>query len=126
MHAYLDAALDPEVQRITLIDAPAVLGLEPDGPPSEQPGHQGMRGFVAAGMDAGAITKLDADCPRPRPQGLDPAGCDGDRALADPTAARRRIGAVLEAMIRGLEAALTLSARGVRMTPHVLGGELGS
>ena len=49
------------MQRITLIDAPAVLGAEPEGPPGEKAGHLGVRDFVAAGMKAGAITKLDAD-----------------------------------------------------------------
>src|SRR5215472_11401403 len=30
--AYLDAALDEEIRRITLIDGPAVIGLDPDTP----------------------------------------------------------------------------------------------
>ena len=102
MHVYLDAALDPQVQRITLIDAPAVLGLEPDGPASEHPGHQGMRAFVAAGMDAGAITKLDADALTHVLRGSILQGAMVIAHSPNPTAARRRIGAVLEAMIRGL------------------------
>ena len=84
MHAYLDATLDPEVQRITLIDAPAVLGLEPDGPPDEQAGHRGVRDFVAAGHEGGRAHEAGRRFPRPRPAGLDLAGCDGDRPLAQP------------------------------------------
>ena len=32
VNAYLDVALDAEIQRITLVDGPAVLGLEPEAP----------------------------------------------------------------------------------------------
>jgi AcrR family transcriptional regulator len=102
MHAYLDASLDPEVQRITLIDAPAVLGPEPEGPAGEQPFHQAMRKFVAAGMRAGAITKLDADALAHVLAGSILQGAMVVARSPDPTAARRRVGAVLEAMIRGL------------------------
>jgi len=103
MHAYLDAALDPEVQRITLIDAPAVLGSEPEGSPSELPGHRGVRDFVAAGMKAGAITKLDAESLAHVLRGAILQGAMVIAHSPDPIAARRRVGAVLEAMIRGLE-----------------------
>jgi AcrR family transcriptional regulator len=103
MHAYLDAALDPEVQRITLIDAPAVLGSDPDGPADEQEGHRGVRDFVAAGMKAGAITRLDADSLAHVLRGSILQGAMVIAHSPDPAVARRRVGAVLEAMIRGLE-----------------------
>ena len=41
VNAYLDVALDEEIQRITLIDGPALLGLEPDGPADQQATHAG-------------------------------------------------------------------------------------
>ena len=37
VNAYLDVALDEEIRRITLIDGPALLGLEPDGPATSSP-----------------------------------------------------------------------------------------
>ena len=111
MHAYLDTALDPEVQRITLIDAPSVLGPEPDGPAEEQPGHQGVREFVAEGIRTGAITKLDADAIAHVLRGSILQGALVIAHSPDPTAARRRIGAVLEAMIRGLAPGGTDRAR---------------
>ena len=36
VNGYLDAALDEEIRRITLIDGPALLGLEPDAPPTSR------------------------------------------------------------------------------------------
>lgn len=102
VHGYLDATLDPEVQRITLIDGPAVLGLEPEGPPDEQPGHRGVRAFIAAAMDDGAITRVDPDALAHLIRG---ACMQAGLLIArsdDPAAARRRIGDALEAMIRGL------------------------
>lgn len=48
MNAYLDAALDEEFRRITLIDGPAILGLEPDELSEEQPGQASVRSFIAS------------------------------------------------------------------------------
>ena len=61
MDAYLDAALDPEIRRITLIDGPAILGLEPDDAADQQPGHLAMRAFLAASMASGQLIDLDPD-----------------------------------------------------------------
>ena len=61
VEAYLDVALDEEVRRITLVDGPALLGLEPDGPAEQQPGHAEMRLFLAAAIADGQIIDLDAD-----------------------------------------------------------------
>jgi len=43
VNAYLDVALDEEIQRITLVDGPAVLGLEPEGPAEQQAGYLALR-----------------------------------------------------------------------------------
>lgn len=57
--AYLEVALDKEVQRITLIDGPTVLGLEPDGPADEHPGHLALRSFIATAIAEGRVIDLD-------------------------------------------------------------------
>ncbi len=59
VNAYLDVALDEEVRRITLIDGPAVLGLEPEGPVEQHPGHVALRAFIAAAIDRGELRDLD-------------------------------------------------------------------
>ena len=61
MNAYLDAALDEEIRRITLIDGPTVLGLEPEGPADQQPGHVALRSFIATAIARGQIVDLDPD-----------------------------------------------------------------
>lgn len=51
LNAYLDAALDQEIRRITLIDGPAVLGLEPDDSTAEQPpAYVALRSFIATSI----------------------------------------------------------------------------
>ena len=102
VRAYLDATLDPVVQRITLIDAPAVLGPEPDGPPGEQPGHVGLREFVAQAVAAGEITAVDPDAVVHLLSGACLHAATLIARSPDQTGARRRIGAALEAMIAGL------------------------
>jgi AcrR family transcriptional regulator len=101
---YLDAALDPEVQRITLIDAPAVLGPEPDGPADEHPGHQALRALIAGAVEAGTIRSVDPDALAHLISGAClQAGVLIARA-DDHAAARRRVGATLDVMITGLAA----------------------
>jgi AcrR family transcriptional regulator len=99
---YLDVALEPEVQRITLIDAPSVLGLEPEGPPEEQAGHIGMRAFVAAAMDDGTIRRLDPDAVTHLLRGAILQAAMLIARAPDPDDARRRLGAALHAMVEGL------------------------
>src|SRR4051794_17935742 len=102
MHGYLEATLDADVQRITLLDGPAVLGLEPDGPPDEQPGFVAMRSFIADAIRSGAIKNLDAGALAHLISG---ACLQAGFLIArspDPIGARKRVGTVVEAMIRGL------------------------
>jgi AcrR family transcriptional regulator len=102
-HGYLDATLDAEVQRITLIDAPSVLGPTPDGSLAEDPGHVAMREFIAAAIDAGQIAAVDPDALAHLISGsLLQSGLVIARS-EDPAAMRSRLGATLEAMIRGLD-----------------------
>jgi AcrR family transcriptional regulator len=57
--AYLEIALDDEVRQITLIDGPVVLGLEPEGPADQVPGHVALRGFIAEAIGRSELHDLD-------------------------------------------------------------------
>ena len=100
--AYLDAAMDPAVRRITLLDAPAVLGPSPDGPPEEQAGHVGLRTFLDAAIRAGELGDLDADAVAHLVRGACLQAALAIASAPDPEAARPRVGAVLDAMLGGL------------------------
>jgi AcrR family transcriptional regulator len=101
MHAYLDATLDPEVQRITLIDGPHVLGNAPGGA-AEDAGHRGLRDFVHDAMRHGLLLQLDPDALAHVIRGACLQGALVIARSAQQRRARQRIGAALEAMIRGL------------------------
>lgn len=99
--AYLDAALESDVARVTLVDAPGVLGLDvPDSEPG--PGHLAMRAYIAASMNAGAIASVDPDMlticcavPRSMPPPLVARSVDLD-------ATKARAAPVLHRLIAGL------------------------
>ena len=59
--ATLDAALDPETVRLTILDAPAVLGWEAWRAAGERYGLGLVRAGLQAAMDAGAITRAPLD-----------------------------------------------------------------
>jgi AcrR family transcriptional regulator len=104
MHAYLDAALDREVQRITLIDGPAVLGFDLEQSPEEEAGHRALRDFIANAISSGSLVKVDPDMLTHLIRG---SCLQAGLLIAhapDPGRARKQIGAALEAMIRGLDA----------------------
>lgn len=107
--AYLDAVLDPAVQRITLIDAPAVLGPSPDGPPEAQPGHVLLREFVRHAVAEDVLAPLDPDAVAHLVRGSCLQAALYIATSSTPDAARRGVGAVLDAMLDGL-------ASGSRMT----------
>lgn len=100
--AYLDACLDPAVQRIALIDAVSILGWEEKNALDEKYGFSFLRGALQELMDAGLIT----------PQPLEPLahlvlGAGRDAALyiarADDTlTARKEMGASWERLLDGL------------------------
>jgi len=101
-NAYLDAVLDPETQRITLVDAPAVLGPEPDGPPEEDPGLAALRQVLAAAVRRGELAKVDADATAHLIRGACLQAALYIARAPDARRARRRVGPALERMIRGL------------------------
>jgi AcrR family transcriptional regulator len=102
VNAYLDAALDEEIRRITLIDGPALLGLEPDGPADQQAGHADVRLFIATAIARGQIVDLDPDLLAHLIGGLALQGGLLIARASDPDAARATLGQALEVMLRGL------------------------
>jgi len=102
MNGYLDAALDPEIRRITLIDGPAVVGFEPDEAAAQQPGYAAQRAFLALAMANGQVMELDPDTLVELIGGLAwMAGLIIARA-SDPDVTRAELGRAVNAMLRGL------------------------
>jgi AcrR family transcriptional regulator len=101
--AYLDAVMDPVVQRITLVDAPAVLGLEPDGPAEADPGHIGLRAVLAAAVDAGELVDIDPDAVAHLVRGACLHAAMLISRSEDHPAARARFGGAVAALVRGLQ-----------------------
>jgi AcrR family transcriptional regulator len=102
MNAYLDAALDVEIRRITLVDGPAILGHEVDEGAQQQPGYLAMRAFLANSMASGQLMRLDPDALADLVGGLAwVAGLLIARA-GDPDATRAALGPAVEALLRGL------------------------
>jgi AcrR family transcriptional regulator len=102
MNGYLDAALDPEIRRITLIDGPAVVGFEPDETAAQQPGYAAQRAFLALAMANGQVMELDPDTLVDLIWGLAwTAGLIIARA-SDPDVTRAELGRAVNAMLRGL------------------------
>jgi AcrR family transcriptional regulator len=102
VNAYLDVALDEEIRRITLIDGPALLGLEPDGPADQQAGHVDLRLFIAAAIARGQIVDLDPDLLAYLIGGLALQGGLLIARAGDPDATRAALGRALDVMLRGL------------------------
>jgi AcrR family transcriptional regulator len=100
--AYLDVALDEEVRRITLIDGPTVLGLEPEGPADQQPGYVFLRSSLAAAIADGQIIDLDPGVLAHLIGGLALLGGLLIARASDPDQTRAALGPALDALLRGL------------------------
>ncbi|HEY7012840.1 MAG TPA: helix-turn-helix domain-containing protein [Streptosporangiaceae bacterium] len=100
MNAYLDAALDEEIRRITLIDGPALLGLEPETTPNEQVAN--VRSFIASAIARGQLADVDPALLTDLVGGLALLGGLQIARAGDPDATRAAVGKVLDAMLRGL------------------------
>jgi AcrR family transcriptional regulator len=101
MQGYLDAALDEEVRRITLIDGPALLGLEPEAPEFEQ-GTELARAFIAEAIARGEIVDVDPGVLAQLIGGLALQGGLLIARASEPEAARAALGEAIGAMLRGL------------------------
>ncbi|HEY3958788.1 MAG TPA: TetR/AcrR family transcriptional regulator [Streptosporangiaceae bacterium] len=102
VNAYLDAALDTELRRIVLVDGPAVLGPEGEGSVDQQPGHVGLRSFIAASAARGQVTGLDPDLLAYLVRGLAWLGGLRIAYASDPAATRAALGQAIDVMLRGL------------------------
>jgi AcrR family transcriptional regulator len=101
-NGYLDVALDEEIRRITLIDGPALLGLEPEGPTEQQPGFVAARLFIANAIARGQVIDFDPGVLAHLLAGLMLQGGLIIARSDDPDATRAMLGPALEAMLRGL------------------------
>jgi AcrR family transcriptional regulator len=100
--AFLDACAEPDVQRIVLIEAPAVLGWDTWRAVGLKYGLGLTEAILRAAMEAGRIGEQPV---RPLAHvligALDEAALYVARA-EDPAAARAEMGSVLERVVRGL------------------------
>jgi AcrR family transcriptional regulator len=102
--AWLDACTEPEIQRIVLLDGPAVLGWERWREIGTRYGRGLVEAVLQAAVDAGRLA------PQPiRPLAHVLMGAVDEAALYvatadDPAAARVEVGAVLDHLITSLAA----------------------
>jgi AcrR family transcriptional regulator len=102
--AWLDACTEPEIQRIVLLDGPAVLGWERWREIGTRYGRGLVEAVLQAAVDAGRLS------PQPiRPLAHVLMGAVDEAALyvataEDPAAARVEVGAVLDGLITSLAA----------------------
>jgi AcrR family transcriptional regulator len=102
VNAYLDAALDEEIRQITLIDGPAMFGLEPEGAADQQAAQAGVRMFIATAIERGQLADLDADVLTEIVGGLAWLGGLLIARASDRDATRVALGKALDVMLRGL------------------------
>ena len=104
LRSYLDACADPSFARITLVDAPAVLGWEEWRRIDEEYALKLIELALAGGMEAGVLRKAPV---RPIAQLM--LGAMGEAGLreansSDPARTRREVEAPLLAWLDGLKA----------------------
>ncbi len=102
VRAFLDLCTDPRIARVTLVDAPTVLGWKVWREIDEQYGLGLVEATLAAAMDAGVLVRQDV-----RTLAHLLLGALGEAALMiandpDPVAARRRVEPALAALLGNL------------------------
>jgi AcrR family transcriptional regulator len=101
--AFLDVCMEPDFQRIVLLDGPAVLGWEAWHEMDAQHGLGLLRGAIEAAMDAGY---LKAQPVEPLAHVILGALNEAGHVIAradDPRAARKEMGSTVAALIDGLK-----------------------
>jgi AcrR family transcriptional regulator len=103
--AFLDRALDPEIQRIALLDAPAVLGVEAKLEVDRRYSLAAVRTTVELGIASGELAEHDAEVVAQ----LLIAACSQAALLIatdpNPKRARKAAGQALDRVIAGFAAA---------------------
>ena len=102
VNAYLDAVLDQEIRRITLIDGPAVLGHEPDPSAEQQANAEAVRLFIATAIEHGQLADLNPGVLTDLIGGLAWLGALLIARASDPGVTRAELGKALDVMLRGL------------------------
>jgi AcrR family transcriptional regulator len=103
--AFLDICLDPAVQRIVIVEGPAVLGWETWHEIEERYGHGLVVAGVAAAVDAGLVERQPVE---PLANVLFGALAQAGMVVAragDPDAARTDMEAAMDRLLDGLRAA---------------------
>lgn len=99
---FLDICLEPEFQRIAIIDAPSVLGQKDYMDIADRYGGALLEALIIAMIDAGEIKPLPV---KPTARMLTGALIYGGLVIAeaeDQKATRKEVGAVVETLLRGL------------------------
>ncbi|WP_186396304.1 MULTISPECIES: TetR/AcrR family transcriptional regulator [unclassified Stappia] len=99
--AYIEMALEPEVQRIVLLDGPAFLG-DPSQWPSQNACLQATRQAVARLIEAGIMKPVDVDAAARLLSGAALTAALWVAASEDPRAALSRAVEAFQAMAEGL------------------------
>ena len=101
-HAFLDACTKPDVQRIVLLDGPAVLGWEAWHESDVNFGLGLLRRSIEAGIEGGTVRRQPVEPLSHLLLGaLNGAGLEIARA-GDPRRARREMGKALDRLLTGL------------------------
>ena len=102
LHRFLDAALEPEVQRIMLIDAPAVLGWEVRRGIEEANSIAAIEAVLRSAIAGGTLVDLPAaELAHVVSAAVEEAALLVAHAR-DPAAARHSAGIVVDQMLTGL------------------------
>lgn len=118
--AFLDACLEPTVQRIVLVDAPSVLGWETWRRIDAEYGVGLIRHSLLAAMEAGEIARVPVD-----PLAHVVLGALNEAALLIARAenrqeAREEVGAVIERLLTGLKSAPSHLRTKKRASSHIM------
>jgi AcrR family transcriptional regulator len=102
LDAFLESCLDPETQRIVMLDGPAVLGPDELHAVDERHGLTMIQETLADAMDAGDLDRAPIDPLAHILLGALNAASIAIARAEDPAAARAEIGVALERLIEGL------------------------
>lgn len=102
MQAFLDASLEPDIQRIVLIDAPAVLGWKAYRDMAQKYSLGALEASVQAAMDAGIIERQPVRPIARLVVGALEEACMLIGSSEDPITARNEAGAAVRRLLDGL------------------------